>query len=229
MPPHDKTTNDRIRYAWQCSVEECRATLLILFRRPRLTDRDDIALLTNPELLKRRYDALVEDDPNREGIRLATPMDSLQRLRKYIKDSLSPDHNKRQFPANNKRFQEAFGLNGQDCSKLLERFGFKYAVSSMQEERDEDWDLCGRQGTNWILPNPEQIPDRLQTDGNSHREVLEDVDVELLCWMYKLASEQGLVNPAAGETLSSANRDVERTLAAQGCMFQSIPLLHQRN
>ena len=125
---HDNITSDRIRYAWQCSVGECRTTLYIIFRLPRL-DSDSLGLLTNPELLKRRYSALVEDDPSREGIRQATEMEALQRLRRYIHDSLNPQHNKRQFPANNKRFQEAFGLEGQDCSELLERLGFKYAVS----------------------------------------------------------------------------------------------------
>lgn len=146
-------------------------------------------------------------------------MDALARLRRYIKDSLNPQRDRRQFPANNKRFQEAFGMNGQDCSELLERLGFKYAVSSLQEEQDVEWDLCGRQDVNWTLPNPEQIQDRLQTDGNSLREVLEDVEIELLIWMQKFAAELGLVNPHSGETLSSANKDVERTLAAQGCMF----------
>ena len=220
---HDKTTHDRIRYAWQCSVEECRASLFISYRKPRIEDEDK-DLLTHPDLLKKRYDALVQEDPNREGIRQATQMDSLVRLRKYIKDSLNPQHNKRQLPANNKRFQEAFGLNGQDCSELLTQFGFKYAVSSLQEGQEQNGDLCGTQDVDWHLPNPEQVRDRLQADGNTPRELLEDVEIELLLWQYKLASEQGLVNPSAGEILSSANRDIERTLAAQGCMFYATSL-----
>jgi ubiquitin carboxyl-terminal hydrolase 25 len=91
-----------------------------------------LTLLTTPELLKSRYEALFQEDPNREGIRLATPIDPLHRLQKYVRDSLNIQHNRRQFPANNKRFQEAFGLEGQDCADLLRRLGFKYAVSSMQ-------------------------------------------------------------------------------------------------
>jgi ubiquitin carboxyl-terminal hydrolase 25/28 len=91
-------------------------------------DDHEIQLLRNPELLKRRYDALLQDDPERDGIKLATPMDALSRLRRYIKDSLLPQHSKRQIPANNKRFQEAYGVNGEDCGELLERLGFKYAV-----------------------------------------------------------------------------------------------------
>lgn len=62
-------------------------------------------------------------------------MDTLQRLRRYIKDSLNPQHTKRVFPSNNKRFQEAFGINGQDCAELLQRLGFKYAVSGFSHEQ----------------------------------------------------------------------------------------------
>lgn len=216
-PFHDESTQERIRFAWQCSIQDCQATLLVLYRKPRLSDKPDIALLTNPELLKRRYDAILEEEPNRDGVRLATPIEPLARLRRYIIDSLNPTHNKRQFPANNKRFQEAFGLHGGDCRQLLERLGFKYAVSSLQEGQDADWDLCGTQEFSWVLPNPDEIPDRLQADGSSHREFLEDVEIELHCWMAKLSAEFSLVNPTAGETLSSANRDIERVIAAQGC------------
>lgn len=128
----DETTEDRIRYVWQCSVEECHANLFIHFRRKRLQD-GDISLLINPELLKRRYEALIQEDPKREGIRIATRAEALQRLRRYVKDSLNPERNKRQFGSNNKRFQEAFGIDGRDCYELLEWLGFKYAVSFIQE------------------------------------------------------------------------------------------------
>jgi ubiquitin carboxyl-terminal hydrolase 25/28 len=130
---YDITTTDRIQYAWQCSVADCRTSLFIIYRKSRL-DEDDIQLLSNPELLKRRYNALVQDDPERDGIKLATPMDALSRLRRYIKDSLVPEHAKRQIPANNKRFQEAYGMNGEDCAELLKNLGFEYAVSLTQEE-----------------------------------------------------------------------------------------------
>lgn len=69
----------------------------------------------------------------------------------------------------------------------------------------------------WSLPDPPEIEDRLQADGSSQREVLEDVEAELLAWMYQIAAESGLINPGAAEGWPSANRDIERTLAAQGC------------
>ncbi|KAK3720578.1 ubiquitin-specific protease ubp2 [Vermiconidia calcicola] len=214
-PTQDRTTQDRIRYAWQCSVDECRAKLRIHFRTPRLSE-NDVNTVVNPELLKRRYHALLQEDPNREGIREATPMEGLSRLRRYVKDSLNPRHIKRQIPAINKRFQESFGLNGQDCHELLEKCGLKHAVSAAQGGQDLEWDLSENREVNWVLPNPEQIEDRFQTDEHNQREMLEDVEIELLAWMYKLSSEQGLVNPCAGESMSSANMDVERTLAAVG-------------
>lgn len=95
-------TADRIRYVWRCSVGECRATLFIHYRRPRLHD-NDLNLLVDPELLKRRYDALMAENPEREGIRVAKSEEALQRLRRYISDSLNPDHARRQFPSHNKR------------------------------------------------------------------------------------------------------------------------------
>lgn len=120
-------TADRIRYVWRCSVAECRATLFIHFRKPRLHD-NELHALVDPESLKRRYDELVQDNPDREGIRTATPVEALSRLRRYVTDALNPAHTKRQFPSHNKRFQEAFGIDGRDCLKLLMRLGFKYDV-----------------------------------------------------------------------------------------------------
>jgi ubiquitin carboxyl-terminal hydrolase 25/28 len=59
----------------------------------------------------------------------------------------------------------------------------------------------------------------MRADGSTLREYLEDIVVELLALISKIASEYCLPNPAASEGWSSADRDVERTLAAQGCMF----------
>ena len=125
---YDIKAEDRIQFAWQCSVAECRATLCIVYRKPRLNE-EYIQLLSNSELLKRRYDALIQEDPERDGIRLATQMDAFARLRRYLKDSLQPSHSKRQIPANNKRFQEAYGVEGQDCAAVFEWLGFRREVS----------------------------------------------------------------------------------------------------
>lgn len=78
--------------------------------------------------------------------------------------------------------------------------------------------LTPSQENTWTLPNPPLVPDRLRASGDLPRELLEDVEVELLAIMSKLSAELGVPNPAAEESWSSANRDIERTLAAQGCM-----------
>lgn len=124
---HETHSSDRIRYCWRCSIAECHAILFVLYRPPRLSEAD-LALLSDPQLLAARYDALLREEPHREGIKLTSQMEALQRLRRYIKDSLDPKHTKRQFPSHNKRFQEAFGINGQECGDLLRRFGFTYKV-----------------------------------------------------------------------------------------------------
>lgn len=69
----------------------------------------------------------------------------------------------------------------------------------------------------WTLPQPGIIEDRLHADGSHLREVLEDVELELAAWMARIAQETRDVNPAASEGWASADKDIERTLAAQGC------------
>jgi ubiquitin carboxyl-terminal hydrolase 25 len=124
----DVVTGNRISYSWQCSAPQCQAHLQISYRMARISDKEK-DLLTNTELLRRRYETLVATEPEREGLRQAVPMEALSRLKKYTSDALKPDRSRDSFPANNKRFQEAFGVEGQDCHSLLTRLGFKYAVS----------------------------------------------------------------------------------------------------
>lgn len=133
----DHADHTQIRYGWQCSTVSCKALLSIAFKLPRISDSDRM-LLTDTGKLKSRFDAVVESEPTREGLRQATPVDALSRLRKYIKDSLNTEHDRRSFPANNKRFMEAFGVHGRDCEDLLEGLGFRYS-------HEVGWiGMCGR-------------------------------------------------------------------------------------
>jgi len=75
----------------------------------------------------------------------------------------------------------------------------------------------------WTLPNPSPIADRMEADGSSSRELLEDLEIELVAWMSRISSETGALNPAAAEGWASANRDLERTLAAMGCKCLLLP------
>lgn len=77
--------------------------------------------------------------------------------------------------------------------------------------------LIGTQDGFWVLPNPDPIDDRIRADSSTLREQLEDVELELFMHMNRLAAERGMLNPHATEVFSSADRDIERTLGAQGC------------
>ena len=69
----------------------------------------------------------------------------------------------------------------------------------------------------WTLPSPPEIADRTNLPDDAHRMYLEDVELELLAYMHTLASTTGgTTNTELGEW-TSANRDIERTLQAQGC------------
>ncbi|KAK5114333.1 hypothetical protein LTR62_002585 [Meristemomyces frigidus] len=200
----DGMSPTHITYAWQCSASQCQASLRIIYNTPRFSDQDRL-LLTDTDRLKRRYEAALDAKPGREDLRLATPNDTLNWLRKYIQDGLDPQQKRRAFSADNKRFVAAFGQQGNDCSELLTDLGFKYADGE------------------WTLPNPPQVLDRLRSDGGSHRERLEDVVYELAACMSRITIDTGAVNPAAGESWPSASRDVERTLAAQGYQRHTFP------
>lgn len=74
----------------------------------------------------------------------------------------------------------------------------------------------------WTLPSPAIVQDRLRSGGDSLREYLEDVEMELLALAFRTAAENNVVNPAAGDGWTSAQRDLERVLAVQGCKFTIV-------
>jgi len=218
----DDTGHAHIRYGWQCSNTTCQALLTTTFKLPKISAADR-NLLTDTSKLKTRFEEVMQDGPEREGIRQATPVEALTRLRRYIKDALNPEHDKRMFPGNNKRFMEAYGIHGRDCRELLQRLGFRYdvrtALSDMEISRAN-----GEQEAegSWTLPDPPLVEDRLGADGSSPRELLEDVEMELLALTWRTAAEMNVVNPVAGEGWSTAQRDLERVLGTQGCKSMSL-------
>ncbi|QIX00141.1 hypothetical protein AMS68_005658 [Peltaster fructicola] len=199
VPALDEAHNTHLNYGWQCSSPSCSATLNIKFKVQRL-HKQHVLSLTDTSQLKKRYEDILRIEPEREGIKQATPVEALTRLRKYIKDSLNPEHNKRTFPANNKRFMEAFGYYGADCRPVLEDLGFEYSETDIT----------------WTLPNPAPYVAGQDADSRKHREYLEDVELELVALMGKYSKDMNLANPAADEPWHTANRDLERTLASQG-------------
>jgi ubiquitin carboxyl-terminal hydrolase 25/28 len=225
----DENGHAHIRYGWQCSSAACQAVLTTTFKLPKISPPEK-NLLTDTSKLKSRFEAVMADDPEREGIRQATPVEALTRLRKYIKDALNPEHDKRVFPGNNKRFMEAYGVQGRDCRELLQRLGFQYNVRArgiMHGYGGLDADRTQDQEMNWALPNPPTIEDRLGADGSSMREQLEDVEMELVALAWRTAAEMNVVNPVAGEGWHSAQRDFERVLGTQGCKFMFPPFYLQ--
>lgn len=73
----------------------------------------------------------------------------------------------------------------------------------------------------WTLPNPPLLEDRVNANGSSLREQLEDVEMELLALTWRTAAEMNVVNPVAGEGWPSAQKDLERTLGCHGCKFRN--------
>lgn len=100
----------------------------MVFRLPRIKE-SILKKIANPDELKRRYQAVVADNPERDGILECTPMQALSRLGRYVKDGYDDDRTRDQFPSNNKRFMEAFGVHGEDAREVLDQLGFESAVS----------------------------------------------------------------------------------------------------
>jgi len=118
-------------FAFDCSSPGCGATLRFQYSQPEITDAD-IELLVDPDKVRRRYDQAVGRDSTRHGFLLATPVQTLWKLRRYIRDALKPDGVGKKIPKANKRFLESFG---EDCADLLTRLGFKYIVSNVFRTR----------------------------------------------------------------------------------------------
>jgi len=112
------------KYDFVCSAPSCNATAQITYASPVIAD-SDIDLLTNPEYLRKRYHDAVTRDPTRTGFMLGTPVSTLWKLRRYLRDSHKPDSVGKKIPVENKRFLESFGS---DCSEIFKRLGFTWIV-----------------------------------------------------------------------------------------------------
>jgi ubiquitin carboxyl-terminal hydrolase 25/28 len=202
-----ETTQQSITYRWMCSVEVCRAEVKISFRLPRLAP--ELRDLFTAERLQKRYDEVVQADPDRNP-KLVTPISAMHTLQRYLKDALDPAVEKRRLMANNKVFITTFGKLGRDCSALLTRMGFVFHPADGDNEAQ------------WSLPNPPQIINRLDADSTSHREMLEDIEMEAIALMSKLSQESGEMNPLAARGWQVADREIERVLSAQNCLLHSV-------
>lgn len=193
-------------YAFECSSQECGASAVFSYQPPCISP-SDLELLTHPTYLKRRYEAAVQKDTSRSGFVLGTPVSTLWKLRRYIRDSFKPDSAGKKIPAENKRFLESFGS---DCDELFRRLGFNYVEDSEHEG-------------SWELP---QVSDAA---GSQQASFLENWDMELQALLDFFAARDGDLNPAPEYEWYSARSDFERILSAQSCKRKKLRLRPANN
>lgn len=191
---HIETNPSGVGYHFGCSNFGCQALVHVVYEAPVLS-KEDVLLLSDGQALSRRYEAVLDNTPDREGVRLANSLDVYTRLKRYVSDSLLESNARRSFPARNKRFMEAFGT---ECDSLLLRLGF---------ERAEDGDGEHQ----WKLPSPKP-----GHDSDPLRLTLERLVLELQYLMDDYCASNAKPNPSR-PSYRDAKVDLARTLSAQGC------------
>ncbi|KAF2278384.1 cysteine proteinase [Westerdykella ornata] len=159
MPSSSVVRPQTREFRFNCSAPICPATLTIRMSPPCLTD-EEINLLTNKDLLRERLENARRIAGDRADTQVARPIDGLDFLRTYLRDSLEPQENKNRIPLLNRKFLKTFG---KDCDALLHRLGFEY--KSEPEEA-------------WILPALPKKPEDARADPNE-RTFVDDVQHEL--------------------------------------------------
>jgi ubiquitin carboxyl-terminal hydrolase 25/28 len=119
-------------YSARCSG--CDAGLHIEYRAPRITP-PQMALLTDPALLNKRYEAARRADPERNNFQPAHPLEVLDALSCYIRDSLDDVSTHRSIPRLNRRFLLSFG---DDCDAFLTSIGFVQTEAHWELPRPPD-------------------------------------------------------------------------------------------
>ena len=121
-------TNLNSEFRFQCTVDQCRAVLLVRLRAPRLRN-DQLRLLTDPALLEARKEKAFQADPARfVDHRTSKPVETLEWLHAYVGDALDVTRAacRQRIPVRNRLFMLSFG---DDCNEILKELGFTYGVS----------------------------------------------------------------------------------------------------
>ncbi|OAP63867.1 hypothetical protein AYL99_03094 [Fonsecaea erecta] len=146
-------------YSYRCSSPTCSATVTVRYGPPVLRP-SDIHTLTDPSLLgERSKEAFRKKAGDTEGMRAPAPVDVLDDLRTYIRNSWrareQPTY--RSISASNRRFIVRFGLEGHACRDVLEHLGFRPAPGGcwMVPEPDFDENLPFQSPANLWLDNAE--------------------------------------------------------------------------
>ncbi|KAJ9647333.1 ubiquitin-specific protease ubp2 [Coniosporium tulheliwenetii] len=160
-------------FAFECTAPQCPAALSIRLKPPRLRP-EHIELLTDPDLLRIRFEAAVLKDPDRADARPARPAEVLNNLNLYLRDALDVTKPHRRIPGKNRKFMTAFG---EDCTEILEYLNFTYIPPA--SAYDEDF---------WSPPDlaAETDPERAE----AIRNFLEDVREELLALIHQRPIEE---------------------------------------
>ncbi|THW59191.1 cysteine proteinase [Aureobasidium pullulans] len=195
---HIETNPSGVGYHFGCSNFGCQALVHVVYEAPVLS-KEDVLLLSDGQALSRRYEAVLDNTPDREGVRLANPLDVYTRLKRYVSDSLLESNARRSFPARNKRFMEAFGT---ECDSLLLRLGFEKAEDGDSEHQ-------------WKLPSPKPVH-----DSDPLRLTLERLVLELQYLMDDYCASNAKPNPSR-PSYRDAKVDLARTLSAQG--YDKVP------
>lgn len=158
-----------------------------------------LRLLTDSNALNSRYNEAFQQEADRNGFRLATPVDALHRLRRYISDAIASQGPDKKIPSKNKRFLEAFGT---DCDDLFEHLGFRFVAEG-------DVPV-------WYLP---RCRDGSKVYGaktsDQWRNYLSRWEVELYILIESFASTLQIPSPYS-HVLHSAMPEMLRLVSAQG-------------
>ncbi|KAF2427720.1 cysteine proteinase [Tothia fuscella] len=127
-------------YSARCSG--CEAMLHVEYREFRIQPHA-VALLTDTGLLNERYQDARRADPERVNFQPTRPLDVLDALSCYVRDSLKAVETHRSIPRLNRRFLLSFGT---DCDDFLRSIGFVQTDSHWELPRPPDpnpwsWDL----------------------------------------------------------------------------------------
>ena len=153
-------------YSFSCSAPKCPTNLRIRLSPPRFSDAD-ISLLTDPAILRRRWEQSKVISGDRADPDRAQSIDAPNYLNTYLHDSFNPQKGKTRIPLLNRKFLKTFG---RDCDEILTRLGFTLAV-----EQDQD----GTSTEGWYLPRPSEIQNPLESYEPSTRDIVEDARYEL--------------------------------------------------
>jgi ubiquitin carboxyl-terminal hydrolase 25/28 len=202
-PVIDGIQSNSRTFSFQCSAPHCPIGLRIRVTPPRLTE-EDVVLLTDQKVLRRRWEDAKRIDKNRAEDAMARRVDPVDFLNTYLQDSLNPVKGKTCIPFLNRKFLKTFG---KDCDAILKKLGFTNVV---------ELDAKGESTEVWYLPTPPaaQYPMEIKEPTPSERTVVDDARYELNTILLSFPEAERLATRRAPLDLAPSFGDIEELL---GC------------